>query len=325
MEYLNIGLKNNYSFYFNLFENNVSLKNNFNMNLLVIGHSVADIIDYMGVQALKPGGIFYSISALNNFKENQDKISLITSIDEKHYFLFKDEYKKPDEKIFNRVENIPRVHLKIKNNEERQEMYENVNQNLLFNITNYNLYDGILINMVTGFDIKLEQLKHIRKNYNGLIYFDVHTFSRGLNDKMERYFRPIPHFSEWASNLDIVQVNQKELFTLSGNNEEEEIINEIFSYGIKYLVLTLESEGAKIFFNENDGLKTIYEPAIKINVKNKIGCGDVFGSVFFYSYIKHKNINIALKLANIAAGFVASYEDQKDFKNLKDDVFARYN
>jgi hypothetical protein len=297
------------------------------MKLLVIGQSVADIIDFSGEKKLKPGGIFYSVTALNNIKENQDKISLISAVDKKHYFLFKDEYEKLDEKIFGFVDAIPKVWLKVEKYSERHERYENINQNLVFNIENFNLYDGILINMITGFDIKLDQLKNIRKNYKGLIYFDVHTFSRGLDEDFKRRFRVIPDFNEWASNLDIIQVNKSELYTLSRKEDENEIISEVLDFGIKYLILTLDDKGAKIFFKEGTVIKTIYEPAIKVNVNNKIGCGDTFGAVFFYSYISQgcSNIENALRKANIAAGLTASYTNMNEFKNLKNDVLSRYN
>jgi len=296
------------------------------MNFLVIGNSVVDNINFSGENTIKPGGIFYSIIALNNFKENQDKISLITAMDTEHYFLFKDEFEKLDEKIFDSVESIPKVWLKIEMHSERHEKYENINQNLELGFENLNKFDGILINMITGFDITLEQLKSIRKNYKGLIYFDVHTFSRGLDEDFKRRFRTIPAFNEWAENLDFIQVNEKELFTLSKKKFEEEIVKEVLDYGIKYLIITLEDKGAKIFYKEKDDIKTIQEPAINIEIKNKVGCGDVFGAVFFYSYISrgNKNIEKVLKLANIAAGYTASYKDMNEFKNLKDNVFSRY-
>lgn len=297
------------------------------MRLLVIGNSVVDTIDFGSERKTKPGGIFYTITALNNFKENHDKISLVTAVDKKHYSLFKEEYEKLDGKIFDRVESVPKVWLKVEEHSERHEKYENINQNLSFNINDLNLYDGILINMITGFDITLEQLKSIRKNFKGLIYFDVHTFSRGLDKDYKRHFRVIPDFNDWASNLDIVQVNRNELFTLSEKENEEEIINEVLSYGIKYLIITLEDKGAKLFFRDNNFVKSIYEPAINIDIKNKVGCGDVFGAIFFYSYISqgYKSIDKALKLANIAAGCTAFYTEMYEFNNLKNDVFLRFN
>jgi len=296
------------------------------MNLLIIGNSVVDYIDFNENKTIKPGGIFYTTIALNNFKERKDKISLITAMDNEHYPLFKDEFEKLDERIFDIVESIPKVWLKVEMHSERHEKYENINQNLQFKFNNLDKYDGILINMITGFDINLEQLKSIRNNYNGLIYFDVHTFSRGLDEDFKRRFRTIPAFNEWATNLDFIQVNEKELFTLSKKKSEEEIVKEVLDYGIKYLIVTLEDKGAKIFYKEKDDIKTIQEPAINIEIKNKVGCGDVFGAVFFYSYIsqKDKNISKALKTANIAAGCSASYTAMSEFKNLKNDVFSRY-
>lgn len=297
------------------------------MKLLVIGHSVADMIEHAEKKSLQPGGIFYSVTALNNMKENRDEISLITAMDNKYYYLFKDEYEKLNEKIFNYVDSIPAVHLKIKESEERHEAYENINQNLNFNIKDLHLFDGILINMITGFDITLEQIKMMRKNYKGLIYFDVHTMSRGLDEKMSRYFRTINDFKAWAVNIDIIQVNKRELFTLVKKETEAGIIDEVLNCGVKYLIQTLEGEGAKIFFKENQSLKFIYEPSIKVDVKNKVGCGDVFGAAFFYSYISQdkKNIDTALKTANAMAGFAASYEDISDLKNLKKDVSKRFD
>ncbi len=78
---------------------------------------------------------------------------------------------------------------------------------------------------------------------------------------------------------------------------------------------------------ENNKVESIYEPAITVDINNKIGCGDVFGAVFFYSYISQgvKSIGNALRLANIAAGCTASYKGINEFTNLKKDVFSRYN
>jgi sugar/nucleoside kinase (ribokinase family) len=144
---------------------------------------------------------------------------------------------------------------------------------------------------------------------------------------MNRYFRVIPGFNEWAQNLDIIQVNESELFTLSDKKIEWEIIAEIFTWGIKYLIVTLGDRGAKVFYMETDVLKYFYEPAINININNKVGCGDVFGASFFYNYIatKEKNIEMILRKANTAAGFAASYKDIREFKKLKNDVSSRFN
>jgi sugar/nucleoside kinase (ribokinase family) len=74
----------------------------------------------------------------------------------------------------------------------------------------------------------------------------------------------------------------------------------------------------------NDNLVSTFIPAIKIKAVNKVGCGDTFGGVFFYNYLRSKDFNSALIIANIAGGLAASYNDLQNFNNLKNDIFTRY-
>ncbi|MHB1686921.1 MAG: carbohydrate kinase family protein [Ignavibacteriaceae bacterium] len=295
------------------------------MKLLIVGHTVEDHIHYQGENKIKPGGIFYSALTLLNFKGENDEIFLNTSIQKENYNLFSPVYDKLDRSYFRYVERIPKVFLNVHNFKERGETYENITAKLEIDSSNINQFDGILINMITGFDITAEQLKGIRKNFNGLIYFDVHTLSRGLDENFHRDFRIIPNFRDWACSVDIIQVNENELQTLFDIHGELTIIREVLNCGVKFLIITKGEAGARIYSLQKDELVSTFVSSIKVEIKNKVGCGDVFGSVFFYSYIQIKDINKALRLANIAAGCAASYDDFTNFKNLREDVFARYN
>ncbi len=295
------------------------------MKYLIIGHSVLDHIHYNGKNFIKPGGIFYSALALLNFKDDDDEIFLNTYIQNDNYNLFSDVYEKFDKKYMMTVERIPKVYLNVHDNKERGETYENITSKLEVRLDNLNDFDGILINMITGFDLSLEQLKQIRKNYNGTIFLDVHTLSRGLDENLRRNFRLIPQFNEWAESIDILQSNENEIKTLFNLDDELSIVKEILACGVKNFILTKGENGARIFSLQKREIISMFVPAIKVEAKNKIGCGDVFGSVFFYSYIKTKNIGNALKLANIAAGCSVLYDEVNKFKNLKKDVFTRYN
>ena len=295
------------------------------MNILVFGHSVIDKINYGKDEIIKPGGIFYTTAALANITESSDNIYVCTTIDKINENLFSSVFKKIKPNYLSYSANIPTVKLNIYDNKEREETYENVSGNLQFNISNLNRFDGILINMVTGFDISLKQIMEIRKNYNGIIYFDVHTFSRGLDSEMKRNFRRITDFIEWAKCVDIIQANELEVKTLSPKINEEEIARELIGYGVKQLVVTKGDKGAKVYFSENIFLSSEEIPALDVKPVNKVGCGDVFGAVYFYNYIRNKNLIEALTLANIAAGTSATYSDIDDYLNLKNDVFARYN
>ena len=293
------------------------------MNFLVIGHTVVDKVVDKEHHTSKPGGIFYSVVSLLSQVEPDDRIFLCTNMDSQNARIFTDVYDRVYKKFVQRVNSIPRVELVIKESGEREETYSEIADNLILPETNLKRYDGILINMITGYDLSLSQLGTLRKNYNGLIYFDVHTLSRGIDKEFRRYFKRIKHFKKWAKYIDILQANESEMKTLSGKNEEYEIIKELISYGIKQIVITRAHKGASVFFKFGDSVNSVHGKAIQSKTFNKVGCGDVFGAVYFYNYIKNKNILWALEQANLYAGVAATYSEVKDFVNLKRDVHER--
>jgi sugar/nucleoside kinase (ribokinase family) len=259
------------------------------MKLLIIGHSVLDFIQSDETLKIRAGGIYYTISVLNRLKSDQDKIFLCSQYDDETYQYFKSEFEQINNNYLVRVDAIPKVHLNLFKDKERHEKYENITNNLLTDFHNLNQFDGILINMITGFDITLNQLIEIRKDYKGLIFIDVHTLSRGLDEGYKRNFRLIPDFDKWAKCLDIIQVNQRELFTLYRNKNEIQIVEEMFNSGVKMVCVTKGDLGAKVYFINSSEIISYFIAARKINNPNIIGCGDVFGASFFYSYIRNKN------------------------------------
>ena len=177
--------------------------------------------------------------------------------------------------------------------------------------------------MISGFDITLDQLRSIRKGYRGVIYFDVHTMARGLNKDMKREFRPIPDFNKWAVNIDILQCNEGEFKTLSNKISKIDIVRELFSYGTEIIIITKGEEGVRVFFENQERVESVFMSSLKVNSTNYIGCGDVFGAVFIYNYIRNKDIPEALKIANAAAGIFTTYSQTEECKNLKKDVLQR--
>ena len=295
------------------------------MRILVIGHTVEDHLYINGEDIIKPGGIFYTALAFKNFIEKEDSVSLNTFVQKENYDLFSDVYESMGKDYMKFVERIPKVFLTLHDFKERGETYESISQNLDINLNDLNLFDGILINMITGFDITLDQLKGIRQAYKGLIFMDVHTLSRGLDENLKRNFRPIPDVGEWISSVDILQTNVNELKTLSNKADEKDAAEEILRLGVQVFVLTKGQIGAKVYALINNEIISIFKSSIKIENKNMLGCGDIFGAVFFYTYIKTGDLYKSMELANTAAGYTASYENINAFNGLKKDVFTRYN
>ena len=293
------------------------------MNFLVIGHSVVDkIIDKDSI-SIKPGGIFYTVVSFLSQMQSTDKLYLCSSIDKKNEILFNDAYARVEKEFLAPAESIPSVELVVDIVGERKETYSQTAQNLFLPADDLNRFDGILINMISGFDISLHQLKQLRKNYRGLIYFDVHTFSRGVDKNLNRIFRRIINFCEWAECIDILQTNESELLTLSDQKDEASIVEELFSFGIRQVIVTKAEKGATVFIKDNNWIKKVQKDALQTKVVNKVGCGDVFGAVYFYNYIKNKNVLLALEQANLFAGIATTYSEAKDYLDLKKDANER--
>ncbi len=290
------------------------------MKLLIIGHSVVDIIDKDGDKVIQPGGIFYSVNTCLQLILPNDEIYLCTQIDDKHFHLYENVYKNVDQSFIERVDAIPAVELTVSGHFERKEHYKNISNKLNIDFSKLSNFDGILINMITGFDIDIIQLQKIRQSTKALIYFDVHTLSRGLDENLHRSYRLIPDFDEWAKNIDIIQCNENEIFTLSDRKTEVEIAEHLFNCGIKIVCITEGKTGSKIYYKNKNAITSHFRATKKVSYSNKIGCGDVFGAAFFYGYILNKDIFKAAELAASSAEYIASINNLSEFKKLMANV-----
>ena len=207
------------------------------MKFLVIGHSVEDHIISGNNEIIKPGGIYYSALALTSVAVN-DSVYLCTSAEEENFNLFADVFNLCESDFIQYSGAIPKVLLTIHGEKERDERYKNISRPLDVPYERLHEFDGILINMITGFDIELEQLIKIRKNFSGLIYMDVHTLSRGVGHHGHRDFRQIENFRQWSECINIIQVNEYEIKTISAKTSDDEIALDILESGTSQLILT---------------------------------------------------------------------------------------
>lgn len=290
------------------------------MKILLIGHSIIDHLEIDGNESIKPGGVYYSTLGMRSIKRNEDKIFLLTGINENSFALFKKIYTGVNLDFSDKVKDMPEVFLRIFETKEREEVYKNISSRLIIDkVKNWNQFDGILINMITGYDLDLEQLRLIRNSYKGLIYFDVHTLSRGVDENMKREFRPIPESEMWLANIDILQCNENELRTVIDKVEAEAADN-ILKLGPKILIITKGDKGVTAYVRKKTEINRYNLEAGKVLAINKIGCGDIFGAVFFYSYLCAENILESLKLANKIAALSVSLniiDNPEAIKNVK--------
>ncbi len=294
------------------------------MKFLIVGHSVLDHILFDGGMKFQPGGIFYTGMGMQSAVAPGDEVWLCTGIESGVEQVFAPVFDGCNKTYCHPAERIPRVHLTIYNVEERCERFENLNSKLVLPSGDLNFFDGVFINMISGFELDANDLKQLRTQYKGLIYFDVHSLARGVTDEKVRDHRRIENFNEWAKRLDIIQANEYEVMTLSDKTDEVEIASEILSLGVTALLVTKGDKGARLYTLENGEIFSLFVPALKTDVKNKVGCGDTFGAYFFYEYIGTKNLYRALRKAVIAGSCATNYSSIDDFKGLRNDVSKQF-
>ncbi|MGQ9798362.1 MAG: carbohydrate kinase family protein [Ignavibacterium sp.] len=280
------------------------------MKILLIGHSVFDTIVSNDMTISSPGGIFYSARQMLLLSSNDDELFLLTQFDNntKEYFL--PVYSKFNCEFLEEVYAIPAVKLIVDDKKERKEIYANISSKLNIDKIDFSKFDAILINMITGNDINPDDLKFIRTNTSAVIFFDVHTLSRSMNENGERVFTIVENFSEWAKNIDILQANENEFNTLGKFDSEYDRARNLLQQGVKIILLTKGVLGAKIFYLKNQEVMSYFISANKIIKINTVGCGDVFGASFFYNYIRSRNVYQSLSLA---------INKTEDFLKEKDD------
>ncbi len=267
------------------------------MKILLIGHSVFDTIVIGENIRNSPGGIFYTARQIEKLSSSDDEIFLVTQIDKNTQEYFLPVYSKLNLDFVEPVQSIPSVQLIMSKVAERKETYKNISSKLKLDKIDFSMFDGILINMITGNDIDIYDLRNIRSQSKGVIYFDVHTLSRPMNESGKRVFEVIEKFDDWAENIDILQANESEFRTLGKFTSETEMSEHLLSLGIKIILLTKGSRGAIAYFMKDNEVMSFFISAKEIENTNTVGCGDVFGASFFYNYIRNKNVYQSLSFA----------------------------
>lgn len=148
--------------------------------------------------------------------------------------------------------------------------------------------DGLFVNMISGFDLSIETMQHIRMSTKALVHLDVHALVLGelsTNPATPRAMRGVQKWREWVIGADSVQLNEREADWLGAPEiaSEKELLREIKSLYKQFgsprsVIVTRGKRGATLFdFASEQIWDKMPEP---VEVRNTTGSGDVFGGVF---------------------------------------------
>jgi hypothetical protein len=186
--------------------------------------------------------------------------------------------------------------------------------------------DAILLNFISGSDIRLGDLLSFRKRFSRLIYCDFHSLSLGYGTDHHRFHRYHPRWRDYLSAADIVQMNIFELSTIARRAlpDTESVFEScalLHGAGPKIAVITTGRDGMMLSISPQGYFYHV--PAISVgNEVDATGCGDTVSAAFLYSYLKSNDAIEALEMANWHAAAKATFSGISGFKEI-DSVLSK--
>jgi sugar/nucleoside kinase (ribokinase family) len=160
--------------------------------------------------------------------------------------------------------------------------------------------DGIHLNMISGFDITLECLDTIRMAVRGEnipVHLDFHNLTLGVNERHERFRRPLELWRRWAFMIDTVQGNTEEIGGLSLERmTEERTVGHILSLGVKAVIVTRGMAGVTLYSAEHKVIsRKDFATGNGVHVTLPVGAGDAFGAGFLFRYASSHDPAVAVE------------------------------
>ena len=298
------------------------------MKFLVVGHLCLDVIHPVDKPEVEGyGGIYYSLITLASLLDKSDSVRPVFGVNKGDYAsLIENLHQFPTidtSGIFKFDEPTNKVHLYYKDAQSRIECSRDIAKPIPYEkIRRHLSVDGILVNMISGFDLTVDTLDQMRmavRSHNIPIHFDYHSLTLGVDQKFERFRRPIPDWRRWVFMTDTVQLNEEEIAGLSTENmREEQTVGHLLTLGVKALVITRGERGASLFYNEHKHVLRKDVAGIETDaVRDTTGCGDVFGAAFHLHYVKTKDPFAAMQFANHAAAARTKVAGMEGLHSLK--------
>ncbi len=297
------------------------------MRWLVIGTIVRDRIHLPdGTYKESWGGLIYTINALLALMDENDTLTPVLNIGADIYESISTELLS-DTRIDKKGLTVcqqknNRVRLTYDSYEKRSEQslhplpplkYENVQPFL-------SAVDAVLINMISGWDIALQDVLKVRAAFNGPIMMDMHSLALGRKPDGTRFYRPVTDGDRWIKAADVIQMNENEYEMFNPEKSAApEYLATIGGRRPQIFNLMRGAAGSNLIIRRDQGIDQIHvEPPKHLRVVDPTGCGDTFLPGFAVSYLKNHNAGEAAKHANLAAALNGTFKGAPDIDSFRE-------
>lgn len=284
------------------------------MNIVVIGHPCFDVIQRPNAEETRSyGGIYYAVATLANLADERMSILPIFPVGENEYIQYVEELAKypaiDTSGIYPYKGPSNEVRLIYADTNARVECSKHIFPSIPCSMVRPFLdrADGILINMISGFDLELETLDEIRmavRDRHVPIHLDIHSLTLGVDQEHRRFRRPLPVWRRWCFMIETIQMNEEEAAGLTPDHlDENSLALQLLSLGGRSFIVTRAERGATVYNQEHKHVKRHDLPPPTVSkVVDPTGSGDVFGAAFIYRYFQTRGALESAAFANEVAG-----------------------
>ncbi len=149
----------------------------------------------------------------------------------------------------------------------------------------YNDSKAVLIGPILG-EVSFEQIKTIRKNYDGFYFCDPQGLIRNADENNRISHDMVDSLKDTLSVFDVVKPNELEGKVMTGIDcrvDPYEAARIIHKWGMKIVIVTLAELGSVIY----DGNDFIDIPPFETEkAVDATGCGDTYMAGFTFEYLK---------------------------------------
>lgn len=303
------------------------------MRIAVIGHLCQDIIhlpDNTGSERVTEsyGGIFWTLATVANLLSPSDDVCPVFGVGEADYDPLVERigsYRNVDTSgIFKFKGRTNQVHLFYgEDAQHRIECSRHISEPIPFDrIKPYLDVDGVLVNMISGYDITLDTLDHIRMSVRDKqipIHFDFHSLTLGIDKEFKRFRRPVTDWRRWCFMMNSIQMSEDEAAGLTSERfDEPALVNHLLSLMVNGLIVTRDRRGGTLFRQQHKKIVRHDYTGIRTKSVDPTGCGDVFGSAFLVDYLKSLDWIHAVEFANQAAAAKATFAGVDGVDRIQD-------
>lgn len=308
------------------------------MRIAVIGHLCQDIVhlpDGSSSEGLTQsyGGIFWPIATLANLLSSHDVVYPVLGVGEAEYDSLIERLRRYDNVdtsgIFRFKGPTNQVHLFYdEHGRHRTECSKHISEPIPFaRIKPYLDVDGVLVNMISGFDITLDTLDYIRMSVRDKqipIHFDFHSLTLGIDKEFKRFRRPVTNWRRWCFMVNSIQMSEDEAASLPSERfDEPSLVNHLLFLMVNGLIITRDKRGGSLYRQEHKKLVQHDFAGIQTKAVDPTGCGDVFGAAFLAEYLKTRDWIHSVEFANQVAAAKTTFSGVDGVDRIQDLIGVR--